>query len=342
MASFLRRATSDREYSFALRLGAPRKGRVTLLERSLRQLGLYSPEGFQRQTPAIWISASDLVEGAFRSSCESSFLNDSLLLTLRAKYHTDVYHKESIPRWKGGEIEMKLPADWNESWSNREAAMYLVGHGSYTRPRLIELQYRQILRYREALAGRYEKGHSFPSVFIDFRLPRFGMGRVNLNEVPGFKKLCNAVRSHRCTLVYIDLDDTKEGLTPDYESAFVRLLLEKAGAKVLNAFSDEEDAFKRALKNRCGVHAREYEVTDSSDIVCFFPSLASDIVATSLRRELQDPTPAGGQLQRVNDRIEALKRLRPYAGGGRPFIEDRLSSEWQKPGKGEAPMTVAE
>ena len=114
---------------------------------------------------------------------------------------------------------MKLPADWNESWSNREAAMYLVGHGSYTRPRLIELQYRQILRYREALAGRYEKGHSFPSVFIDFRLPRFGMGRVNLNEVPGFKKLCNAVRSHRCTLVYIDLDDTKEGLTPDYESA---------------------------------------------------------------------------------------------------------------------------
>jgi hypothetical protein len=30
--------------------------------------------------------------------------------------------------------------------------------------------------------------------------------------------------------------------------------------------------------------------------------------------------------------MEALK-LRPYGGGGHPFIEDRLSAEWQKSGK---------
>lgn len=228
---------------------------------------------------------------------------------------------------------MNPSAESNGSWSNQEAAIYLAGHGSYTRPRLIELQYRRILRYREALAERYEKGHSAPSIFIDYRLPRFGMGHVNLDEVPGFKKLRNAVRRHQYTLVYIDLDDIKERLTPDYESAFVRLLLEKAGAKVLNAFSDDDDAFKRALKNRCGANAREYEVTDSSDIVCFFPSLAGDIAATALRRELQEPSLAGGQLHRVRDRIESLKRQRPYAGGGRPFIEDRLSSEWQKLGR---------
>jgi hypothetical protein len=119
-------------------------------------------------------------------------------------------------------------------------------------------------------------------------------------------------------------------LTPDYETAFVRLLLEKAGAKVLNAFNDDDDAFKQALKNRCGANARDYEVTDSSDIVCFFPSLAGDIAATALRRELQDSSPADGQFHRVDDPIESLKRQRPYAGGRRPFIEDRLSAEWQK------------
>src|SRR6266849_8706336 len=170
-----------------------------------------------------------------------------------------------------------------EEFRSSETAMYLAGHGSFTRPRLIELQYRRITRYREALAGHFEKGHSVPSVFIDFRLPRFGMGQVNLDEVSGFKKLRNAVRRGQYKLVYIDLDDSNEGLTPDYESAFVRLLLEKAGAKVLNAFSDDEGAFKRALQDRCGAYARDYEVTDGSDIVCFFPSLASDVAATALR-----------------------------------------------------------
>jgi hypothetical protein len=86
------------------------------------------------------------------------------------------------------------------------------------------------MRYREALAGRYEKSRSAPTVFIDFLLPRFGVGHVGLDGGPEFRKLCSAVRRHRQTVVYIDLDDSKEGLTPDYETAFVRALLEKAGA----------------------------------------------------------------------------------------------------------------
>jgi hypothetical protein len=81
----------------------------------------------------------------------------------------------------------------------------------------------------------------------------------------------------------------RAGLTPDYESAFIRSLLESSGARVLNAFSDDERAFQKALRRRCGERAREYEVTDSSDVVCFFPSLSSEVVATAARRELQDP-----------------------------------------------------
>jgi hypothetical protein len=223
------------------------------------------------------------------------------------------------------EVAAKVP---KEVPLNSESAIYLAGHGSFSKPRLVELQYRRILRYREALGGRYEKGRSAPTVFIDFLLPRFGMGHVGLDEVPGFRRLCNAVRRHQHKVVYVDLDDSKEGLTPDYETAFVRDLLGKAGAKVLNAFSDDEGAFKQAVRDRCGPHARDYEVTDSSDVVCFFPSLTSDITAAALRRELQELD--DGELRRIKDRVEALKRTRPYSGGGHPFIEERLSAEWRK------------
>src|SRR6266700_3831407 len=214
--------------------------------------------------------------------------------------------------------------------SNKQsAAMYLAGHGSFTRPRLIELQYRRIQRYREALRDHLGIASSVQDIFVDFRLPTFGMGSVNLIDVPGFRRLYRCVKNGRYEIVFVDLDETRAGLIPDYESTFVRSLLESAGVRVLNAFSDDGDAFKRALKARCGESGREHEVTDSTDVVCFFPSLASDITATALRRELQNPDALqSGYLDPANRRIDDLKSLRPYAGGKRPFIEDRLSAEW--------------
>jgi hypothetical protein len=217
--------------------------------------------------------------------------------------------------------------------SNKQsAAMYLAGHGSFTRPRLIELQYRRIQRYREALCDHLGIASSVPTIFVDFRLPTYGMGSVNLIDVPGFRRLYRCVKNGRFDIVFVDLDDTRERLTPDYEFSFVRSLLEGAGAKVFNAFSDDGAAFKSALRSRCGDSARDYEVTDGTDIVCFFPSLASDITATSLRRELQNPDALqSGYIDPANRGIAALRSLRPYNGGKSPFIEDRLSAEWKKP-----------
>lgn len=207
--------------------------------------------------------------------------------------------------------------------------MYLAGHGSNTRPRLIELQYRRIQRYREALSDQIGLKASAPDIFIDLRLPAFGMGRVDLHDVPQFKRLLRFVKNGQYRAAFIDLDETRPGLTPDHESAFVRSMLEAAGARVLNAFSDDEDALRKALKHRCGSRAREDDVTDSSDVVCFFPSLASEVTSTVLRRELRDPVALqAGCLRQIEKRIESLKALRPYAGGIRPFIEDRLSAEW--------------
>lgn len=208
-------------------------------------------------------------------------------------------------------------------------AMYLAGHGSKTKPRLIDLQYQRILRYRRALLSRYEINRSFPVAFIDLRLPSFGAGHVTLNEVPRFVELMREVEDHRYDTVFMDVDEVRPGLTPDHESAFIRTLLEAAGATVLNAYTDDKGAFLQELKERFGPSARDDDVTDSSDFVGFFPSLAGDVTSVALRRELQvseqPPT-----IERINARIDALCNLRPYAGGGIPFIEDRLPLEWQK------------
>jgi hypothetical protein len=112
------------------------------------------------------------------------------------------------------------------------------------------------------------------------------------------------------SVVYVDVDETRAGLTPDYESAFIRSLLESSGARVLNALNDDEGAFQKALKRRCGERAREYEVTDSSDVACFFPSLSSEVVATPPRRELQDPVALeAGHLQPIKQPYRRPLRL---------------------------------
>ena len=213
-----------------------------------------------------------------------------------------------------------------------KSAMYLAGHGSYVSPRLIELQYRRIQRYRDILREQLNTKLSDRDVFIDLHLPRFGMGQVSLPEVPAFERLLQSVKSKEFEIVFIDLDDTWQRLTPDYESAFVREVLEVAGVRVLNVFTDDGAVFATALKNRFGLLAKEEDVTDSSDLVGFFPSLSSELISAALRRELRDAaTVESESLRKIVRRIEALRTLRPYSGGGRPFLEDRLSLEWQKP-----------
>jgi len=183
----------------------------------------------------------------------------------------------------------------------------------------------------KGLALKYCYGSGAPCSALLAATKSYWTLAFNLGAVPGFRKLHEGVQNQQYSVVYVDVDETRAGLTLDYESAFIRSLLVSSEARVLNAYSDDEGAFQKALKRRCGERAREYEVTDSSDVVCFFPSLSREVVATALRRELQDPAALeAGHLQPINNRIDALKASRPYAGGGRPFVEDRLSAEWQR------------
>src|SRR5580704_9589556 len=205
-------------------------------------------------------------------------------------------------------------------------AIYLAGHGSRTKPRLIELQYQRILRYRRAFINQFHSLQKPPKIFLDLQLPRFGMGLYDLHDVPGFKALYEESQHQKFGFIYIDIDDDTAARTPDHESEFVRELLENAGAVVLNAFTDDKKAFSRELKDRCGENARVFEVTEDSDFVNFFPSLTSDITARALEREIE--TDLVGE--RILKRIDYLKYLRPYSGGGVPFVENSLSARWRK------------
>jgi hypothetical protein len=119
------------------------------------------------------------------------------------------------------------------------------------------------------------------------------------------------------------LIDVEDGVNQEI-SLFVRTILEEASVKVLNVFYDDDRILERSLKDHFGKRALVDNITDGSDLVGFFPGLAGEIAEAALRREL-----ARGGLLQVNDRIENLKRLKTYSGGRRPFIEDRLSLEWQ-------------
>lgn len=210
------------------------------------------------------------------------------------------------------------------------AAIYIAGHGSLVRPRLIELQYCRIQRYRDALRQQLDTKVSKRDVFVDHQLPKFGMGRFEMEDVPAFARLRDLVAAGRYEIVFIDVDETGPGRTPDYESDFVRLLLTEAGARVFNAFADDGNVFQKALKDRFGPTAWADEVADGTDFVCFFPSLTSEIGEAILRSELSSPAATESSRSRISQRLNSLKTARPYNGGKKPFVEDDLRRAWQK------------
>src|SRR5437763_6999552 len=114
-----------------------------------------------------------------------------------------------------------------------ETAIYLVGHGPFHKPRLIELQHRRILRYYDALGPRTG---AKPDVYIDLNMPRTSDGPHKPEALPAFMQLWQAIRAKQYALVLIDLEDgVNQG-----SLLFVRPILQEAGAKVLNAFYDDD------------------------------------------------------------------------------------------------------
>ncbi|MGB6875738.1 MAG: hypothetical protein WBD87_06850 [Candidatus Acidiferrales bacterium] len=196
--------------------------------------------------------------------------------------------------------------------------MYLVGHGSFQEPRLIELQYHRIMRYIDA---RGDKTDGSPDIFVDLN-SLHGSGPRTLDQLPNLVVLRE--RTNNYTRIFIDIEDSDfDNLSP-----LVRAALEGRGPKVLNVFYDDENILDRKLKGIYGNNARVDDITDGSDFTCFFPTLVSSILEAALRQEIVADNPPS-----IWERILSLKALKPYRGGKQPFIEDRLSLEWKQRSK---------
>jgi hypothetical protein len=85
-----------------------------------------------------------------------------------------------------------------------ETAIYLVGHGPFHKPRLIELQHRRIMRVYELLGLR--SGGS-PDIYTDLNFPRTAEGLPKPETLPALMQLRQAVRAKHYTLVVLDIED---------------------------------------------------------------------------------------------------------------------------------------
>jgi hypothetical protein len=210
--------------------------------------------------------------------------------------------------------------------SSPGTAIYLVGHGPYREPRLIELQYQRILRYRRIVREKYETGYPEAAVFVDLNYPRTESRGYELTSFPAFVQLCRAVKQKQFGVVYLDLE-VGTSFAP-YAFSFVQSTLEECGAKVLNAFYDEDKALAEELRDKFGPDADTLYIDDGSDFVNFFPALAAEVTVTALRDELSERPARNAEVSAIEHRIHRLSESSPYSSSGMPFVEDRLREQW--------------
>jgi hypothetical protein len=211
----------------------------------------------------------------------------------------------------------------HESENEAGVAAYLVGHGTYRSPHLIELQWMRIRRYRDLLGTKYETGWKQLEAFVDVNSPR--ADRVNEQAFPSYFRLLRAVGDGQVKLVYIDIE-MEIGTSQYYH--WVTASLEKGGARVVNVFYDSDGALRESLALSYKGQANPNEIDDASDFVAFFPALSSEISRAALRNVLHLPGCQKTPSDELWNRLGRLGDRNPYAAGRVPFIQEELEWEW--------------
>ena len=85
---------------------------------------------------------------------------------------------------------------------NRKSAIYLIGHGPYREPRLVELQYLRILRYRNALGAKLDCSFERGEVFIDLNYPRDDYS----DDFSELDRLTDALTKGDFDVVFVDIE----------------------------------------------------------------------------------------------------------------------------------------
>ena len=210
-----------------------------------------------------------------------------------------------------------------EAENEAGVAAYLVGHGTYRSPHLIELQWMRIRRYRNLLGTKYETRWKPLEAFVDVNFPR--ADRVNEQAFPSYFRLLQAVGDGQVKLVYIDIE-MEIGTSQYYH--WVAASLEKTGARVVNVFYDSDAALRESLALSYKGQANPNEIDDASDFVAFFPALSSEISRAALRNVLHLPGCQKTDSDALWNRLSDLGGRNPYAAGRVPFIQQELEWEW--------------
>jgi hypothetical protein len=210
-----------------------------------------------------------------------------------------------------------------EAENEAGVAAYLVGHGTYRSPHLIDLQWMRIRRYRDLLGTKYETRWKQLEAFVDVNFPR--SERINEQTFPSYYRLLQAVVDGQVKLVYIDIE-MEIGTSQYYH--WVVASLEKAGARVVNVFYDSDRALRESLSLSYKGKANPNEIDDASDFVAFFPALSSEISRAALRNVLHLPGCQKTDSDALWNRLSDLGGRNPYAAGRVPFIQEELEWEW--------------
>ena len=148
---------------------------------------------------------------------------------------------------------------------------------------------------------------------------------INEQAFPSYFRLLQAVVDGQVKLVYIDIE-LEIGTSQYY--GWVVNSLEKSGARVVNAFYDNDGVLRESLALSYKGQANPNEIDDASDFVAFFPALSSEISRAALRNVLHLPGCQKTDSDALWNRLGRLRDGNPYAAGRVPFIQEELEWEW--------------
>lgn len=191
------------------------------------------------------------------------------------------------------------------------AAIYLVGQGTYYSPRLIEVQFYQIIRYMQLVEGKGQEYFHVKKTLVDLNPRCWRSDPPSYEDLPQLNSLCDAVKRGEFSTIFIDL--VHEGAMGSIERELI-----KSGAHVINVFYDKT-VLRDAFSKRFGV-SRELH-SDVSDFVTFFPNIAGDIgeiLAENIKADKHDS---------LKRRVDILQKEQARAG---QCYDHHLLPFWQE------------
>lgn len=198
------------------------------------------------------------------------------------------------------------------------AAVYLLGHGPYREPRLLELQYLRIVRYCELFAMQRHQFVDIRATMCDVNHPRVGSATTScLRDLPQLAALCAEIELGNIEVVFIDIAFGAAFNSGKYLG--IPRALKHSGATVYNCYYDDEQILLTELRSRFGDLTNPSDLPrDYEEIVSLFPRLAAGVADEIVAQAA--PNRENGTLQEVLTEISHKRAANPYKASKLPWM----------------------